>query len=64
MANSRAHSDGASGVKGITKENGRWRARICVNGEIIRLGTFGARCIAAATYKQAALVHFGPFARV
>jgi len=40
--NQKLHATNTSGTAGVTqrKDNGRWRARIVVNGKMINLGTF------------------------
>jgi len=41
-----------------------WSARICVNGKIIHLGSFYTELRAAQSYNEAAIYHFGEFARL
>jgi hypothetical protein len=61
--NTRAHSDNASGFKGVVKHPpNRWRARICIEGKSIHLGTFLDIQDAANAYDAAALQYFGDFA--
>lgn len=51
--------------KGIQKQsNGKCLARIIVNGRNYYLGMFGSEAEAARAYNQAALLHFGEFARL
>ena len=52
-----------SGYKGVRKEkNGKFMARITVDGKSIHLGTFATADKAAEAYDSAALTHFGEFA--
>lgn len=64
LGNSRPHKDGTCGTKGIhVHSNGSFRAQICVNGKRIHLGLFKDREAAGKAYADAALKHFGEFAR-
>ena len=61
--NNRAYSDNTSGFKGVVKHPfNKWRARICVEGKCIHLGTFIDIQDAADAYDEAALQYFGEFA--
>lgn len=66
MWNRPAHSDSSSGLKGVDlrKTDGRWRARIAVNGRDIHLGLFDSAEAAHAAYRRAVAAHHGAFARV
>jgi hypothetical protein len=64
-ANSKAHRDSASGVKGVywSKAEVCWRSEICVRGRRISVGLFDSIEEAAAAYKARAEEFFGEFAR-
>lgn len=49
--------------KGVTKDNGLFRAQISVNGRKINLGRYPTPDEAHAVYVTAARKHFGEFAR-
>jgi hypothetical protein len=56
---------GTSTFKGVTRmPYGRWVARICVDREWKYLGYFASESDAALAYNNAALLHFGEFARL
>lgn len=62
-ANSRAHKDSKSGIKGIHRHyDGRWRAQIRVGNKRVHLGCFDTPSEAHSAYHAAAVVHFGQFA--
>lgn len=61
--NSRIYSNNTSGFKGVSLQNGRWRAVIKVNKKKISLGMFDEKEHAALAYKNAAVKYFGEFAR-
>ena len=65
-ANQRKNSNNTSGFKGVhwRQDRSKWRARIEVNGKHLHLGLYDAATDAARAYDQAALQHFGQFARV
>ncbi|OQY87141.1 MAG: hypothetical protein B6D41_12220 [Chloroflexi bacterium UTCFX4] len=42
----------------------RWRSTIAVNGKIIQLGAFDSEQDAARAYNEAAIQHYGEFARL
>jgi hypothetical protein len=66
MANTRKHSDGLTGFKGVTfqKKKGLYHARIRVDGKLISLGRSKNPIIAAEKYNKAALKYFGEFAHL
>jgi len=61
--NSRKHVDNTSGFKGVTRDNNKWKAQICVNRKVIHLGNFNTPEEAHAAYVEAALKYHGKFAR-
>ena len=65
MANTRAHRDSRSGVKGVSwsKRDKKWVAQIMVGGKQRCLGRFGTIKEAKAVYDRAALSARGKFAR-
>lgn len=50
-------------LKGVSCDAGRYRARIAVRGDVIRLGSFDTEHEAHAAYCAAALKYHGEFAR-
>lgn len=56
-----------SGYKGVSFRNKKlkrpWRATIRLNGEQVELGWFATAEEAADVYRQAAIMHYGEFAR-
>lgn len=52
-----------AGLKGVQKYYHRWRARIYVSGKCIWLGSFTTQEAASAAYREAAIKHYGEFAR-
>ena len=65
QANRKIGINNCSGYKGVSQaDSGRWRSRIMVNRKEISLGRFDTPQQAAYAYNQAALKHFGEFARI
>jgi hypothetical protein len=64
MRNLRRHRANASGYKGVylDKGSGRYRAKICFNGMVYRLGTYDSPEEAAKVYDARALEFHGEFA--
>ncbi len=63
-ANSKLYKNNTNGVKGVFRQkNGKFTARIRVNGKLKSLGTCDDIGDAAAAYKSAADENFGKFAR-
>lgn len=60
--NSAPRRKSRSGVKGIDRAHGKWRARIGFRGQSIHLGLFDDLEEASAAYADAALKLFGSFA--
>lgn len=64
LANCKNRKNNTSGKKGVHKhKDGRWRARISVDGKSIHLGLFTSLDEAHAAYVGAAERYFGEFAR-
>jgi hypothetical protein len=65
LYNSKLRSDNPSGVKGVRlTRDGRWLARITVNGEQLYLGLYDSIELAAKAVKQARSKMHGKFARL
>lgn len=62
-ANTWMRADNKSGFKGVQPLRGHWQAQIRVGGKPIYLGFYGTPEEAAEAYDQAAVKHFGEFAR-
>lgn len=62
-ANSKAHRDSNSKMKGVSKKRGKWQARIKCQGVQHRLGVYETPEAASAAYMAAASLLFGEFAR-
>ena len=62
--NAKLRKDNKAGLKGVSLDNGRWRARIRVNTKEIYLGSYSTKEAAHEAYKVAAKLYFGEFARV
>jgi hypothetical protein len=63
-ANKLKASRNTSGVKGVGRSHGKFRATIRVNGCFKHLGHFLDIDKASAAYSKAAIEHFGAFARI
>lgn len=63
MRNRKAHAHSGTGVKGVSLEDGRFRATITANGVRTRLGGFSSISEADAAYKIAAKRFHGEFTR-
>lgn len=59
--NTLAHRDNLTGVKGVSVNGGKFRARIWVNGKEISLGVFLKLEEAAEAYKQASLKYHNQY---
>jgi hypothetical protein len=66
LCNQKLRSNNTSGYKGVTwhKQVKKWLARIMVDGKRICLGLFDNIKDAASAYNQAAILHFGKFAKL
>jgi hypothetical protein len=53
-----------SGFTGVYREGSKWVARIGINGEVLRLGSFNSPESAAKRYERAARLIHGDFARM
>jgi hypothetical protein len=64
--NQRLHSKNTSGFKGVSfhKSSGRYRADIQLNGKQMSIGAFNTPEEAHKAYCEAALEHYGEYARV
>lgn len=65
MANTKAHKDSQTGVKGVYLDKRRctYNARICVNGSTISLGAFRDLSDAIKAYEVASIKYFGDYHR-
>ena len=66
LRNAKTPRRNTSGYKGVSFHKSRkvWQANIRVNGELLHLGRFKTPEEAKAAYDNAALKHFGEFARL
>lgn len=64
--NQRKSRANTSGFKGVTlhRETGKWRAQIRIDGKMRHLGLFDEAREAAIAYNEAAIAHYGEFARI
>ena len=63
-ANKSVTKNNKLGVKGVNYRRGKYEARIRVDGRLIILGYRNTKEEAAELYAEAAIMHFGEFARV
>jgi len=66
IRNQKLHINNTSGYKGVTwcKRDKRWKAQLMLNRKNLYLGNFKDKEKAAKAYKEAAIKHFGAFARL
>lgn len=66
MSNKGVQINSKTKVKGVfaTTNSPRWRAQVRVNYKTLHLGCFDTKLEAAEAYNQAALFHFGEFAKL
>lgn len=64
QANRRKNINSRSRYKGVTTQNGRWRARIAAHGRNYFIGVFPTEVDAASAYNAAARSLHGDFARL
>lgn len=58
-------SNNKSGYKGVSQQkNGKWGARAMINNKYKSLGVYKTKEEAALAYNEAAIKHFGEFARI
>jgi hypothetical protein len=62
-ANKGVQRNNTTGFKGVVRNHGRWSAYITINKERVYLGNFGTPEEAADAYDQAAVHHFGEYAK-
>ena len=58
------YSGSPSGLKGVTKWKGRWRARISINKKQVWLGYYNDPIEAAKSYDRAAIRYHGEYAKL
>ena len=65
LANCKNRKNNTSGRKGVNRHiDGRWRAKITVDGKTLHLGLFHRIDDASAAYARASTKYFGEFGRV
>lgn len=64
LRNSRGHRNRLSRYKGVSRQGGRWRALIQIDGKQHYLGGFKSEEDAASAYNAAAIQRDGEFARL
>lgn len=64
--NSKIYSNNTSGYKGVTfsRSNSKWIARVMVNKKYVNFGSYKTKEEAAIAYNNAAIKHYGNFARI
>lgn len=61
---SRGYPNRTSQYRGVTRKGNKWLAQITVDRQNIYLGLFVNEALAAIAYNDAAVIHFGKYARV
>lgn len=61
--NQKLSAQNTTGLKGVSRDRGKWRAQIKVSGKTVNLGRFESPQLAHAAYMARAAAHFGDFAR-
>jgi hypothetical protein len=61
QANSQRRVDNTTGYKGVTKRDGRYIARLGVNGKRIHIGNFNTAIEAAKAYDETAKLYYGEY---
>jgi hypothetical protein len=64
QANAKLSKRNVAGLKGVSEERGRWRARIKLHRKTINLGYFATALEAHSAYAEAARRYQGEFARL
>lgn len=64
LCNIERHRDNTSGLKGVSRHQNKWRARISIDQRYVHLGCFCTAEEAHASYAAAARQYHGEFARV
>jgi AP2 domain/HNH endonuclease len=64
-SNRKLGKNNTSGIKGVVwyAKTGKWRAKIGINRRTIHIGFFSSKELAAKAYDDAAMKHFGAYAR-
>ena len=63
LRNSKMSRANTSGVKGVSRHNGKWRARIGLEGKDVSLGQYMCKDEAIAARREAEEKYFGEFRR-